>query len=111
GRRRRRQDVEADAGAERARLRAELGPLPEEAAVGLLADERDRVRREVEREPLEPCAVEVAAAQVAGAGRRPVGGVRDPVAERQELELLGRVEAARREAAVVQEAPEVVARV
>ena len=51
--RRRRQHVERRR-AERAPLRAELGPLVEETAVGLLADERDRDRVELDRDALEP---------------------------------------------------------
>src|SRR5690606_17660889 len=86
---------------ERAELRAELGPLPEEAAVGLLADERDRTRMELGRHALDALGVEVAAAQVARAGCRAIRGVRRAVAESEQLELLARVELPRREPRVV----------
>ena len=92
GRRGRREDEERRR-AERAQLRSELGALAEGAAVGLLADERDRARLQLVGETLEPRAVEVAAAQVARARRRPVRGVRHAVAELEQVELLGRVEA------------------
>src|SRR5262249_43814880 len=49
--------------------------------------------------------------QVARAGRRAVGRVRQPVAELRERELLLRVVQAQREARLVQEPPEVVARI
>jgi hypothetical protein len=99
--------------AEAALLRPEIGALAEGAAVGLLADEADRPRPQLERDPLEPLgrAREVAAAQVAGARRRPVRRVRDADPELEQLELLARVEEPRREAGRVEEAPEVVARV
>ena len=76
--------------AERPLLHAELGPLAERAAVRLLADEREPPRLELARDPLEPLgrAGEVAAAQVARAGRRSVRRVRDADALAQELELL-----------------------
>ncbi len=82
--------------AEAALLRPELRPLAERAAVGLLADEADRARLELERDPLQPLgrAGEVALAQVAGAGRRAVGGVGDADPELEQLELLARVVAA-----------------
>ena len=67
--------------------------------------------RQLAGDPLEPRAVEVAAAQVARAGRRAVRGVRDAVAELEERELLLRIEEPRREARVVEQPPEVVARV
>ena len=104
------QDVESGR-AERPHLRPELGALAEGAAVGLLADERDRARPKLLGDLREPRPVEVAAPKVARAGRRAVGGVRDAVAERQQIELLGRVVEPRREPAVVEQAPEVVARV
>src|SRR5262249_11799311 len=78
GRRGRRgQDEEAGV-RERAILDAELGALAERAAVRLLADERDRARAELDGQPLEALgrAAEVGGAQVARAGRRPEGGVR-----------------------------------
>ena len=83
------------------------------AAVRLLADERDHAGPQLARELLEPlgAAREVAGAQVARAGRRPVGGVRDADPERQQVELLRRIEEARREPGRVEQAPEVVARV
>jgi hypothetical protein len=81
-------------------LQPELWPLAERAAVGLLADEPDRARLQVERDPLQPLrrAGEVALAQVAGAGRRAVGGVGDADAEPEQLELLLRLVEARCEA-------------
>ena len=65
--------------AEAALLQPELRPLAERAAIGLLADEADRARRELERDPLQPLgrAGEVGLAQVAGARRGAVGGVGD----------------------------------
>ncbi len=53
--------------AEAALLQPELRPLAEGAAVSLLADEADRARHELERDPLEPLgrAGEVGPAQVA----------------------------------------------
>ena len=77
--------------AEAALLQPELGPLAERAAVGLLADEPDRARLELARDPLEPLgrAGEVAPAEVARAGRRAVGGVRDADPVVEQLELLG----------------------
>src|SRR5581483_10976476 len=83
-RRGRRQDEEPGL-AEPPLLQAERRTLVEEAAVGLLADEGDPLRPELVGEPLDPGAVEVAAAQVARAGRRPVGGVRDADALLQQL--------------------------
>ena len=94
-------------------MRAELGALAERAAVGLLADEADRPRLQLERDPLQPLgrAREVGAPEVAGAGGRPVRGVGDAEPELQQLELLARLVEARREARGVQEPPEVVARI
>jgi hypothetical protein len=48
-------------------LRAKLGALAERAAVGLLPDEADRARAQLERDPLQALgrALEVAAAEVA----------------------------------------------
>ncbi len=88
-----------------------LGALAERATVRLLADESDHARPELAREGLEPlgAAGEVSGSEIAGAGRRPVGGVRDTDPERQQVELLGGLEQARREAGGVEQAPEVVA--
>ena len=99
--------------AEAALLQPELGPLAERAAVRLLADEADRARPQLERDPLQPLgrAVEVGLAEVAGPGRRAVGGVRDADPEPEQLELLARVVEPRREPGGVQQPPEVVARV
>ena len=68
GRRGRREDEEPDV-VERPDLRAELRPLAEDAAEGLLADERDRPRTQLGGDPLEALgrAREVGTAQVAGA--------------------------------------------
>ena len=81
--------------AEAAALQAVLGPLAERPAIRLLADERDHARPQLARERLEPlrAAREVAGAEIARAGRRAVGGVRDADPERQQVELLRRVEA------------------
>ena len=96
---------------ERSQLGPEIGTLAERAPVGLLADERDRARAQVASNPLQPAGVEVGAAQVPRAGSRPVRGVRDAEAEREQLELLGRVEETRCEARLMEQPPEVVARV
>ena len=94
-------------------LEAVLRTLPERAAVRLLADEGDHARPQLPRQPLEPlgAAREVAGTKVTRAGRRPVGGVRDADAEREQLELLRRLEEPRRKPGGVEQAPEVVARV
>jgi hypothetical protein len=94
-------------------LQPELRPLPERAAVGLLADEPDRARAQLVGDPLQSRgrAGEVAAAEVARAARRAQGRVGDAVAELQQLELLGGLELPGREAGLVQQPPEVVARV
>src|SRR5207302_3169527 len=94
-------------------LRPELRALAERTAVGLLADERDRPRPELEPEGLEPLgrALEVAAAKISRSRRRAQSRVRDPVAVVEELELLLRRELSRREPGVVEQAPEVVARI
>ncbi len=111
-RRRGRQDEEPRL-AEPPLLHAELRPLAERPAVRLLAHEPDPGRVELLRQRREPLgrALEVGAPQVARAGRRPVGGVRQPEAERRQLELLGRGVQARRESGVVKQTPEVVARI
>lgn len=94
-------------------MQAELRPLAEGSAVGLLADEADRLRPQLESDLLEPLrrAGEVALAEIAGAGRRSVGRVRDPDPELEQLELLARLVEPRREPGGVQQPPEVVARV
>ncbi len=99
--------------AETALLRAQLGTLAERAAVGLLADEADRARTQLAGDRLEPlsCACEVGAAQVTRARGRTVGCVGDAEPELEQLELLARLEEARREARCVKQSPEVVARV
>ena len=90
-----------------------VGPLAERAAVRLLADERDRQRRELAGDALQALgrAGEVGAPQVARARRRAERRVRDAVAERGQLELLLRREQTRGQAGVVEQAPEVVARI
>src|SRR5205823_1140909 len=85
--------------------------LAERAAVRLLADEADPSRFVLARNLLDSLAVEVAAAQIAGAGRRAIRRVRDPDPLPQHLELLARRVQPRREAGSVQQPPEVVARV
>ena len=110
-RRRGRREDEERGVVELARLRAELGALAEDAAVGLLADEGDRVRPELVGQLLEPAGVEVAAPEVARARRRAVRGVGHAEPELEQLELLLGLEEPRREAGVVEQAPEVVARV
>ena len=64
-------------------------------------------------EPLEPLrgAFEVAATEVARAGRRPEGGVGEPDPLGEDVELLLRLVEARGEARRVEKAPEVVPRV
>jgi hypothetical protein len=108
--RRRRQD-EQPRRPQPARLHPELRPLAEQSAVCLLADERDPLGPELARDALDACEIEVAAAQVAGAGRRARRGVRDPDAVLQGLELLHGLVQPRREARCVQQSPEVVARI
>ncbi len=87
-----------------------LRPIAKRPAIGLLADERDHAGPERAGERLEPFGtpLEVACPEVSGAGRRAVGGIRDADSESQQLELLGRLEEARREAGLMQQAPEVV---
>jgi hypothetical protein len=112
GRRGRGQDEESYV-VDRALLRTELGALTEHSAVGLLADERDCDRAQVERDASEPFgrAREIAAAEIARARCRPVGGIRDPDGEARQVELLARIEQAWRESRFVEQPPEVVARV
>src|SRR5258708_451423 len=90
-----------------------FGPLVESTPVRLLADERDRERAKLLGDPLEPRAGarEVLLAQIPRPRSRAPGRVRQPVAVAEELMLLRRRELSRREAGVVQQAPEVVARV
>jgi len=76
-------------------LDAEVRPLAERAAIGLLADEREPLRPQLAGDRFEALggAGEVAATQVAGTGRCAVRGVRDAdsLLEQREL-LLRRVE-------------------
>ena len=111
-RRGRRQHVEQRVG-EAALLQAELRALAERAAVGLLADEAEPAGLKRMRDLLEPLrrAGEVAAPQVARAGRRAVRGVRDADPFLQQVELLRRLVEPRREARRMEQPPEVVARV
>src|SRR5215211_5485754 len=76
-RRRRGREDEVPRLADAALLEAELRAFAEGAAIGLLPDERQPARAQLERDPLEPLGRvgEVAAPQVAGSLRRPVGGV------------------------------------
>src|SRR5439155_26154624 len=99
--------------AESALLRPELRALAERAAVGLLAHERDPPRLELVRDPLESRgrAGEIGLPQIARAGRRAAGCIRDADSVVEELELLRRLEQARRQSCRVQEPPEVVARI
>jgi hypothetical protein len=94
-------------------LEPEVWALVERPAVGLLADERDRPRTQLSCDALQSFGGtrKVNAPEVAGPPRRPVGRVRDADAEPGQLVLIVRREQPRREAGVVQEAPEVVARV
>jgi hypothetical protein len=109
-RRGRGQDEEADV-AERALLRAELRTFAEDSAKRLLPDERDRTRLELARHPLQSRPVEVCAAEVAGARRRPCRGVRQTDPLLQNLELLARLVEPRGQAGRREQPPEVVARV
>ena len=106
------EDEEADV-ADRPLLGTELGTDAKDAAVGLLADERDRSRAQLERDSLEPLgrAREVGPAEIARTGGRASGGVRQPDPEAESLELLARLERSRCEAGVVEQPPEIVARV
>ena len=93
--------------------RPSSGPLAERAAICLLADEAEPAGLQLTRDLLEPLgrAGEVAAPQVARAGRRAVRGVRDADPFLQQLELLRRLVEPRREARRMEQPPEVVARV
>src|SRR5579859_1583659 len=64
-RRRGRREHEKPRVGEPALLHPELRPLPERAAVRLLADERDPAGLQLARDPLEMRAVEVALAEIA----------------------------------------------
>ena len=79
------------------RLDPEFRPLTECSTEGLLADERDRLRPELGRDASEAVggALEVGPPEVAGAGRRPIRGVREAEAEVEERVLLAWIEAAR----------------
>jgi len=94
-------------------LFAELRALTERASVGLLSDEADPLGLQLLRNPFQPprCARKVTTAQVARSRRRPRRGVRDPDPVGEKLELLSRLEQARRESGRMQEAPEIVARI
>ena len=85
----------------------------ERPAVGLLADERDRSGAELEGDAPEPVGRirEVGTTQVARPGGRAGGRVRRADAVVEQLELLARLEQPRREPRVVEQAPEIVARV
>ena len=108
----RREDEEADV-ADRSLLRPVVGAGAERSAVGLLADERDRSRAELEGDAPEAVGRvrEVGATQVARPGGRAGGRVRRADAVVEQLELLARLEQPRREPGVVEKTPEVVARV
>lgn len=95
------------------RLKPVLRPLAERPAIRLLSDEGDHAGVQLPGERLEAlCAShEVTRAEIARTGRRPVGGVRDADPERQQVELLRRLEETGRETRLVQEPPEVVARI
>ncbi len=90
-----------------------LGPLAKRPPVGLLADECDRSRSQLTRKRLEPVGTprEVRGAEIARAGRRAVRRVRDADPERQEVELLDRIEESGGETGGMKQSPEVVARV
>ena len=92
---------------------AELRPLVERAAVGLLADEADPTRVQLLCDPLEALrsAREVRAPQIARPGGRAVGGVRDADAVLQQLELLRGIVEPGREVRRMQQPPKVVARI
>ena len=94
-------------------LYAELRPDAEGAAVRLLADEGEPHRPQLARDALEPLggSGEVGAAQVARAGSRAVGGVRDADPFLEEGELLGGLVEAGRQLRRMEKPPEVVARV
>src|SRR5581483_11258935 len=94
-----------------ANLRPEAGPVGPESTVGLLANERDGARAHRTHAILESVAVEVAATQVARSRSRAVRGVRQPVSQLEKRELLLRLVEPRREPRVVEQPPEVVARV
>ena len=87
------------------------GPFPERPAVGLLANKSDRARFQVTSERLESlrAAGKVPGTEIARTGCRARRRVRDAEAERQQLELLGRLKEVRCESGCVQKAPEVVA--
>lgn len=104
------QDEERRLG-EAAALEPVLRPFAERPAIRLLADEGDHAGPQFTRERLEPLRAsgKVASAKIARAGRRAVGRIRDADPEWQQVELLGGVEEAWREAGPVQETPEVVA--
>ena len=88
-----------------------LGALPERPAIRLLAHEGEHAGLQVAGKLLEPFGApgEVACPEVARAGGRAVGRIRDADPEWPQLELLRRIEEAGRETGRVQQAPEVVA--
>jgi hypothetical protein len=112
-RRRRRGEDEERRPAECSSLGAELRTLTKDALVRRLPDERDDLRRQRRGKLAEPlaCPDEVGRAEVAGASRRPPRGVREADSEREELELLMRLERSGCEPGGMQQPPEVVPRV
>ena len=85
---------------ERSLLQTERGPLAERTPVRLLADERDPRRLQLAGDLLESFrgSLEVAAPEIVGTRRRPVGGVRDPDRFVENRVLLARVVEPRGEA-------------
>jgi hypothetical protein len=98
---------------EAARLEPECRSLAKDASKSLLANERNRPGSQLGGDARQTVGrpLEVGATELAGARRRPVRRVREPVAVAQELSLLARVEAPRSEAGFVEQSPEIVARV
>ena len=94
-------------------LQAVLRALAERAAVGLLADERDRARPELGRKPLEPLgrAREVGRPQVAEPGVVRAAAFVSPMPYRSTSNCSAGDDEPRREPGLVQQPPEVVPRV
>src|SRR5215210_5782513 len=111
-RRRRRQDEELRL-TEATLLRAELGALAERAAVRLLADERDPLRPQLGSDPAQPLrrTREIGATQITRSAGRAQRRVRHAETVGRQLLLLLRREQPRREPRVIEQPPEVVARV